>query len=433
MNRGKKVLLVVSGLIAVAALVFGVLMIVKALGGNKPDSAAAPTPTIAIPEVPAGSVLVWRLAEVHEKQESEEDGIIQWTEKFTYDDLGRCTERVTFTDGKETRRTTYVYDAASKHTTVTEIDRDYSCRKSVITYNAKGNILSAEYYEDTGFSEDTEDWRLTRRDERSFVAAPDGTEHEDYRSTSYNGSGTVLTEEYLYYDSEQRREIYAKRFDGAGEWQTTAVTEFDEQGRTIAVYDFSEAKEPDYTNPVYLRNSFSYREDGSHTINTYTNGILSFVSERDADGVTLWAEEYDEKGNKTSRREWTKQPTEDGYSVKTEKRTADGILEYQAIDEYDGKGTIRKRSITRSGENECTDYLVREFDEKGRIVKETRYGIETTTYAYDSYGNCVKADFTRVEDSPCTIAREYAYAPMVLTEAQVKEAEEYYTEKYIFP
>jgi YD repeat-containing protein len=85
------------------------------------------------------------------------------------------------------------------------------------------------------------------------------------------------------------------------------------------------------------------------------------------------------------------------------------------------------------GENECTDYLVREFDEKGRIVKETRYGIETTTYAYDPYGNCVKADFTRVEDSPCTIAWEYVYTPMVLTEAQVKEAEEYYTEKYIFP
>ena len=153
--------------------------------------------------------------------------------------------------------------------------------------------------------------------------------------------------------------------------------------------------------------------------------------EYDADGNKLKATNYDPDGQTLEYRIWTYTSDKNGRSEKMEKYYSDGTMEYWSLEEFDKDDEILRRTVYIASEKtESVGYL-REVNALGQTVRESRYELETTEYTYDENGNRVHATFER--ENECTINWEYIYTPMVLTEAQAAEAEEYYVVEYRFP
>lgn len=429
----RKAIWIIGSAVAIALIAIVALVVTK-LSGKQGGSGKEPTPTV-LPEVPEGSVLVWRLSEVRGKQKDDR-GTMEWAETFSYDELGRCTEHVSYTGGKQTGRVSYTYDAGThqtmsrkEYTDDTDVDR-----RDEITYDARGREVLERYYSRDG-SSGGDGWLISNEETHTYGIADNGLEYVDYYSAHYE-HGEVQQERRDYYDPKERKYLKQERVGGSDPWITDREIRYDEAGRETAEYaitDFETVDDSFVIKETALVRERLYKDDGTCREFFY-NGpdrSLSVIMEYDADGNKLKATNYDPDGQTLEYRIWTYTSDKNGRSEKMEKYYPDGTMEYWSLEEFDKDDEILRRTVYIASEKtESVGYL-REVNALGQTVRESRYELETTEYTYDENGNRVHATFEREND--CTISWEYIYTPMVLTEAQAAEAEEYYVVEYRFP
>ncbi len=383
----------------------------------------------ALPEVPEGSVLVWlRTAEYSQ----ENGGKTVCTARYTYDEYGRCVKKVKYgnddeddNDDKDDEVITVEYDETTYQTTETSLDgiKDFPDKRCKV-YIADGQTISTCHWEyqgeryvksfETVFEPDDDGIQECVVDisyRNGFVDSVEWWEYSESKKLRFRKKADLYTEVNLT-DSEDLSTIRE-----VARWYEviTSLEEFDEQGRTVGMYDIN----PDGSEvpTTYVE----YPEDGVKTVHDCTRGICrTYYS--DEQGRTLRVVySYEDTGSVYMTREYEYgKPVSGGYRDIIQISDESGIT--INFTEFDESGRIAKNGrVTDDGD---VVYQQTTRDAEGRVIRiEYPTYYQSMEYEYDEYGNRVK-ETIRNEEGVTVETTEYT--PIVLEKDKVAYAELFY-------
>ena len=437
MNKKKKWIILTTAIVVLMATAAVLLILIL----QWPRLKQPPAPP---KNIPAGSTLVWRLTDEYAR-DGMKPGYAHCYE-CTYDDLGRCIETVHFGD----YHTTYEYLPVGNKTRVVETGET---ERRIEEFDQAGDLTYEALYR---YSDDVKDYlpyivSYYEKDlsgEQKEVAREiyeNGKLHSIYVSSfdhneniRYTAGREIDPDENIQYDGDW------KNFFGDDLSKYIIRTEkYDLQGHLLQVKDYSEGslteEEYRYDSEGRLIEKYQNDPDGSETLKTeyeyFPNGSYTMTSCDEATNTT-YIRKFDPQDREI-------QNTEIQYGkIKKDEKTvyrridlADGG--YKKIEEKiwtDGVKDINEKEYNAQGEmvhllnsvrGEAVKEIRRVYDDRGRIIEYMDIsGDYKACFEYDEYGNQIRM----IEKSGQFGQTEhlYEYTPMVLTDAELQEAGEYY-------
>ena len=400
---GRTLVLLVGGVLGVALITWLVLVIGIFGGKIKKNSEDAPTPKPTMPaEVPEGMVVVFRATEAYEY---DEDGNRKKTYTARYDDFGRLSELVYWSDGKKSGRSVYSYDEAKHQTERFDYTADgEKYAQYVITYNENGDkTQEVQYYADSDEIRYSADFnekgiiikyvsRLT-----TILRTDDGEEYERIEDGEYvvksvlSDDGRILERttnlyyggnkvERFTYDESTGKLLECKIWND-GRLEEKIVYEGVIRITYSNAYETSDPQEPEFHSWVTV------------SLDEYGNVLSSKAENVDFGGLYEWISyEYDADSAKAGK--------------------------YYKKIEHDKDGRVTS----------CIEY---EYSKAWQELKETSYspGDEdyfTKYWEMDEYGNPVRYKIHYPDEEEELVSYEYEYIPMVIPKEYMHEDEEHY-------
>ena len=182
------------------------------------------------------------------------------------------------------------------------------------------------------------------------------------KKTAYDGSGVFLfSHEFTYNTKGQMSSVIWR--DSTGEIKDTIEFKYDEKGRSLVNYGWSDGG---------ILNRIEYEWSGNSRVEYHYNGNGSTVT-------SITKNDTDENGRTVG---WTE------YS-------ADGVFIQQWVYEYDGSGREIKALIYDNEDGIISSYQTREYDADGKLIKYSGYNGDGSlqwysTYEYDKNGRRTK-------------------------------------------
>ena len=420
MNQ-KRAKWIIGGMLVIVLTAVIALIVTKLSGRSNQPSEKEPT-KVVLPEVPEGSVPVWRLAtETSTEKSSDFSG--RCTVKYTYDELGRCTEQLTSYDDGKTERLQYAYD-----------EENHTRRETTYADDGIETVLYDEYgrtvKESTVLYDENHNEYTSRAVDILYYAGPDDRREGSYHESEYNPDGTKTYSLRGAYNRNTGVSLYEWYNGATDEWEPSFEINYDEQGRPLSKYAYVSMVEDDGRVSKRLVREYEYAENGFRTEKAYSYGELRSVTEYDADNRQLRFTSFESDG--TIKLTIVSSFRENIYGGQTQRYQTyeKGItLISESTVEYDSNNVLRKKTVyDRETHPEPTVIYLAEVDSDGRIIHETRSSYYITDLEYDDFGNCVKTHMYRT-DKDYSVTTEYTYVPFVLTEEQLRLSESYYTPK----
>lgn len=449
MQRKKAIGLIVG--ICAVALVAWIVLMVTVFRDKEEEKKPFVTPTpYQLPEVPEGSVLVWRLLEVYDVPEK---GAGYYSYRYTYDDKGRCISALRYDEPDHVEMEFMLsYDETTGRTTVTRLESSYGTpgvfsTKYVTVYDAQGRAVSKEHSElENGV------YVPSSKDEIDFDDQGRPTARRVYDSfytgqlilcmeRTYDPLGYVLSEYDRYRGKidNYTRDPYGHVIEHWTEWPTEepsrgrivdGESELDDEGRVVLRREpwWVEGADGEYVE-AYLEYRYTYSDDGTWRNEWYSeDGRLREVQEFDVYGNITLEKEFYEDGT-VSGWESVYQPRFNGRVLQSSKYKEDGSFEYTYRSEYDDFGNRVRTYTLEDGKWELL--YEDSYDAEGRRTGIQR-AYHSVDYRYDEYGNCVETVY-HMKDGGDSV-EYYTYVPFVITKEQAEQPDSFsLPELYLYP
>lgn len=323
------------------------------------------------------------------------------------------TSKETFTDGDFSSTETYKYDEKGNQTEYAYSDSDGSSRRSITSYDSKGNFIGEETYDSDGGY-----FKIVDTDTLFSIEEYAPGSYHNIDQTEYNANGDVThtlthdkltgekSETFYYYDASGRLEStkYYNNYGGeysstekytyAGNVRTNHVTDsegysdvstttftYDAQGRvikevTLDSYGYGytiESAFDSYGNEVYHRyddgeywweSRTEYDAQGNLILESYSDNDLSYTIKKeynDAGLITHYEEILPTEGY------WCKQDwTYDAEGNLLKERYEDNANYTETRCSYDKNGILTAIEVESAGE---VNFYKATCNENGLVVK----------------------------------------------------------------